>query len=309
MIETISTIGTKNSMDFRLPIKIFQADRLFSRDEFPICYSVVIVEKGIGVVEINSDKKMLVAPQILCLKPTDSIQMIHSTALQINYISFLPQIINEKFNFNNVLCENSFGPMDKLDLFLLSSFIDHQTNTICLMTDYYNEIFRLHEKLKGTLTEQEDEYWPCRSRAILFELLYKITNIYENLGTNDNFELSNGFSHDILSVISYIKNNYNQAIKIETLVTLFTYNRTSLHSDFKQTVGMSINQYITRIRLDMACLMLRDTNLPIMEIGCKVGFKSYQNFIKQFKKNLLTTPNEYRQLDSESLIVENLNHV
>lgn len=289
------TIGVKNSINYKLPLVVFKDNKFFK--ESYKCFKIIIIEKVIGVFKINTKEEAIIAPQIICLKHTDVISLVRSSDLQIKSIGFYPEIVNERFNFENICNEDLFGEMDKLDLFLLSLFINSNLNIIGLLPDCYNEVLGLYDKLENTLLEQEDEYWPCRSRAILFELLYKLTNIFENQQKDNkaSIELINDSSHRILPVISYIKNNYNHEMKIDSLVKQFSYNRTDLYTDFKKAVGIPINRYITRIRLEMACFMLRDTSLPVTEICYLVGFTSYQNFLKQFKKVIKDTPNSYRR--------------
>lgn len=64
---------------------------------------------------------------------------------------------------------------------------------------------------------------------------------------------------------------------------------------FKKEEGISLGDYITRIRIQMAKQLLRKTNLPISSIAERVGIAYSSYFTKVFKDNTGMTPQEYRQ--------------
>lgn len=65
-------------------------------------------------------------------------------------------------------------------------------------------------------------------------------------------------------------------------------------SIFKKTVGMTINQAITRHRLDMAQSLLISGELPVATIAFESGFGSLSAFYDAFEKRFGTTPTKYR---------------
>ena len=63
----------------------------------------------------------------------------------------------------------------------------------------------------------------------------------------------------------------------------------------KHTTGMSFVNYLTGLRIDQACVLLRDTRDNITDVCYRVGFNDYSHFSRQFKKVTGTTPSEYRE--------------
>ena len=63
----------------------------------------------------------------------------------------------------------------------------------------------------------------------------------------------------------------------------------------KQTTGQTFIQLLTRIRLENAERLLRDTALPVAEIAAAVGYDSSEHFIRTFRKHTGETPSSYRQ--------------
>ena len=57
----------------------------------------------------------------------------------------------------------------------------------------------------------------------------------------------------------------------------------------------SFSQLVHKQRLDTACYLLKQTNLPISEIAAGVGYEFENYFFSQFKKEYGVTPTEYRK--------------
>ena len=55
-------------------------------------------------------------------------------------------------------------------------------------------------------------------------------------------------------------------------------------SIFKQGTGQTLMEYLTRVRIDKACELLKCTNLRTAEIGEKVGYSDPHYFSTAFKK-------------------------
>lgn len=63
---------------------------------------------------------------------------------------------------------------------------------------------------------------------------------------------------------------------------------------FKREMGMSITEYLTEKRIGLACLIIRQTNLPLSQVAEQSGFHDYPHFYKTFKKRMGVSPTEYQ---------------
>ena len=61
------------------------------------------------------------------------------------------------------------------------------------------------------------------------------------------------------------------------------------------TVQCTYTNYLSRLRLEKACHMLKDTALPIMEISLLCGFDNLSYFNRLFREKKGVTPSEYRR--------------
>ncbi|HHV96608.1 MAG TPA: helix-turn-helix transcriptional regulator [Clostridiaceae bacterium] len=100
----------------------------------------------------------------------------------------------------------------------------------------------------------------------------------------------------IEKIIDYIKDNYaNSNLTLASLAETFNISPSYLSSYFKEKVGESYIQYLSRIRLKEAYKLICDTDLQIQEITLKVGYIDNVSFTKKFKKMFKVTPMELRQ--------------
>jgi len=63
---------------------------------------------------------------------------------------------------------------------------------------------------------------------------------------------------------------------------------------FKKEVGISLIDYLNRMRIDMSLSYLEMTDLPISEIAEKIGFQDANYFSPMFKKYMQFRPSDYR---------------
>ncbi|MCY1457240.1 HTH-type transcriptional regulator YesS [compost metagenome] len=64
---------------------------------------------------------------------------------------------------------------------------------------------------------------------------------------------------------------------------------------FKQETETSFVEYLTRLRMDAAKKLMKDTDLRLYEIAAMVGYQDVKYFSRLFKKTMNATPGEYRQ--------------
>ncbi|WP_168120909.1 response regulator [Paenibacillus sp. HB172176] len=95
-------------------------------------------------------------------------------------------------------------------------------------------------------------------------------------------------------VCAIIKKKYGQVISVDMLAELIFLSPNYLRTIFKEVTGKTLIEYLTQIRMDHACIMLRDTNIRIHEIAKRVGYESPSYFGSVFFKRTGLTPNQYR---------------
>lgn len=64
---------------------------------------------------------------------------------------------------------------------------------------------------------------------------------------------------------------------------------------FKASTGMAFTEYVSRVRVEKAKLLLKDEALRISEIAFKSGFQSVSQFNRVFHRLIGSSPTEYRK--------------
>lgn len=116
-----------------------------------------------------------------------------------------------------------------------------------------------------------------------------------------NFESQDERNQTFMTILDFIKNNYNKHITIQSISAECNINANYLSQLFKKEMGMTLVKYITKLRIMYACNLLDSTNLSINEISEKCGYDDYFYFIRIFKKVTDTTPNQYREAKNENI--------
>lgn len=114
--------------------------------------------------------------------------------------------------------------------------------------------------------------------------------------TNMNFSYQNDFinSERIEKVYNYLKENYQNKIKIEDVAKLINMSTISLSRLVKKRTGKSFVEFLIAIRLGAATRSLIESNDSISEICYDCGFNNISNFNRIFKKYQNCTPSEFR---------------
>ena len=64
---------------------------------------------------------------------------------------------------------------------------------------------------------------------------------------------------------------------------------------FKVIMGISVTDFINRIRISKAIQLLNESEYNITEICFLVGFNNLSHFIKIFKRSVGMTPSEFKK--------------
>ena len=69
-----------------------------------------------------------------------------------------------------------------------------------------------------------------------------------------------------------------------------------LATAFRQKFGITIGEFVRRLRIEHACAELNKNDLPLSAIALQAGFADQSHFSKVFKAYVGMTPRDYRTL-------------
>lgn len=114
---------------------------------------------------------------------------------------------------------------------------------------------------------------------------------------NDNPDVyfSGSTGRKVQNVRRIINLNLEREISIEELANKVNLNRTTLQKVFKEIYGLTVNEYRTKARLQLAKNLLASTELSITEIAGRCGYTNASKFSDVFKKNEGVLPKDWRK--------------
>ncbi|MCR5587747.1 MAG: response regulator [Lachnospiraceae bacterium] len=140
------------------------------------------------------------------------------------------------------------------------------------------------------------------SNSEIIEFINHQYYLYQIIGYfSDQFEMiinmiGNTSSDSVMdNIIHYIKHNYMNDIKLESLAPMFGYNSSYLGKIFNQKVGVGFNTFVDNVRIDKSKELLENSNLKVYEIAEQVGYHNVDYFHTKFKKYVHISPAEYRK--------------
>lgn len=110
----------------------------------------------------------------------------------------------------------------------------------------------------------------------------------------DSTERQTGYNNMIEKVTDYINENYMYDCSVSVLAAHVHLNPTYLSTVFKKKNGESLTTYVTRIRMEKAMYLLRNTDWKVTEIANSTGFDEPTYFTNVFRKFSGMSPSEFR---------------
>lgn len=99
----------------------------------------------------------------------------------------------------------------------------------------------------------------------------------------------------LLDVLKKLRSPLFFTQKVSDIIAQTNYSHSQFLNIFKQYTGVSIVQYMNRLRIDYAAELLRHTNDTVLSICEECGYDSLSFFIKSFKSQYGQTPLQYRK--------------
>ena len=125
-----------------------------------------------------------------------------------------------------------------------------------------------------------------------------LTNILTELAVNrHNPQSSKSYalhSKMLENAMDYMRCHYRQNIKARDLLKTTHVSEYYFMRLFRKYTGVSVYEYLTNYRLNKSKLLLKETNLTVYQIAFEVGFNNVNNYIRDFKKVVGTTPLKFR---------------
>ena len=122
--------------------------------------------------------------------------------------------------------------------------------------------------------------------------------IHKQLSPSPEPQLSVSENTNVVEqTIAYIRANLKNPLTREELGRNVYLNSNYLARIFKEQTGQSFLSFITNLRLEQACVLLKTTHIPVSEISREVGIDDSSYFSRIFRRKYGMTPREYRNTE------------
>ncbi len=103
------------------------------------------------------------------------------------------------------------------------------------------------------------------------------------------------FDKTIEKAVSYISENLDRELSVKKISDSINISKSVLYRKFHLCFGITVNQYITRKRIEKAENLLKNTDSSIEAISRETGFSSAAHFSKSFKTEKGVSPLKFRK--------------
>jgi len=103
-------------------------------------------------------------------------------------------------------------------------------------------------------------------------------------------------SHRIAQIVRFLQENYSQSLNISSIARFAGMGNSTLHHVFDKIVGQSPIQYLKRIRLHQARLLILSNGLNASEAAYRVGYNNASQFSREFKRQFGLPPSRAAEL-------------
>ena len=99
----------------------------------------------------------------------------------------------------------------------------------------------------------------------------------------------------ILHSLDIIENQISEKLTVEHIANSVHFSKFHYGRLFREMVGESVMEYVTKRKLTLAGKELLETDAAIVDIAVKFGYDSREGFSRSFKAYMGVTPGEYRK--------------
>jgi AraC family transcriptional regulator len=132
------------------------------------------------------------------------------------------------------------------------------------------------------------------AESLVNTLVAHLLRHYSSAGERFQYHLGGLPKHKLRRVTEFIEENLEHDLTLAEIAEIAELSPFHFARSFKQATGSTPIQFLTRRRIDLAKRLLVESEMPIVEIGLRVGFKNQSHFTTLFRKTTTMTPKAYR---------------
>ncbi len=272
----------------------------FHRHEF---FEIIYVARGEIRNELSTEEMTLKAGDLLIIKPyvrhllkTDS----ENPVFRAYCCSFLPRIVDSSINGLEDLRIGKSPNRYFFEPFL--TLADDEVSAVQMRIPPQRR--KALEKMFQSVEDDsggKSNAAAARRRCHFLDLLLALSDLHEEENGSPEggakvAQISTSRYHEGLrKALNYIHSHFAEPLTLQDMAKMSGVSVSYFSMLMKHSTGMSFINYLSGLRMDQACSLLRGSTDNIMDICYKVGFNDYSHFSRKFKEVTGVTPREFRK--------------
>lgn len=225
---------------------------------------------------------------------------INKSKIKEKELSLMDKIISEEENEARVLLNSIIESY----IIVSNENIDYFRQRIELLTERMIRVASKFRFRHNKWINKEEYFYKLKSlqdiesistyihnilTLILGEIIERDIEIKES-----NHKKLNHSNRVLEPALKYIEENYREEMFLEKVASISNVSPYYFSKLFKKEMGMNFIAYVTKYKVEKAKEMLKNTDIPIVDIAAELGYYECGYFTKIFKKIEGITPTNYR---------------
>lgn len=229
----------------------------------------------------------------------DDIIMINASALHREILSdkeclFLNISIDRELFNESMLSNITLNPLQK---FLRSEIMkkNEEQNYLLFKPATRNASSDINHYLRNIFREAKDQrpgYLEI-AKGYLMRLIDELASDYHYNFSKDDSSI---YRKKLFQAVSVYMSEHIHSVAMSDLTKVFHYQSNYFNQLIKEYAGVTYSDYLVRLRVDRARLLLETTNLSVEEILWAIGYNNKGFFNRKFREATGTTPAKYRKM-------------
>lgn len=153
------------------------------------------------------------------------------------------------------------------------------------------------ERICTEMNSKTEEFCEPLAKIYVYEMVFLLSRELSQ-GYRRIFVIENPLA---IRAIQYISDNMEKRLTLSDVAEACQVTTRHLSAVFKDTINITVNDYINIAKVDNAMRWLTGTEQSIAEIASRLGFSSTQYFSTVFKRYTRMTPGEYRDMSDKDI--------
>jgi AraC family transcriptional regulator len=114
--------------------------------------------------------------------------------------------------------------------------------------------------------------------------------------------------HKLSRVLAFIEEHLAERIEATDLAATIHMSRFHFSRKFKAATGLAPYDFVTMRRMEVSKALLAGTELPVVEVALRSGYRTHAHFTGMFHRRVGTTPSAFRRANKVALIHPHTHH-